>query len=255
MTSVPASAGTRQQCQPPSSLVRFTAPLSRFPDVLLSGEPVRIVALGSSSTEGIGASNPGAGYPVRLQAELRRRLPGPTITVDNLGISGQLASDMLRRIKTQVLPRRPALVIWQTGVNDAVQQVNIEVFRHTVLQGIDKLQKSGVDVVLLDMQYFPGAEKIPNFSRYLVAMRQIAKDQRVPLVQRYAIMRHLVSSAQYTPRQLLASDLFHPNDFTYDCLGKVLANALQDEVKRSRQARHLSARVKQAGDVLNAPVH
>jgi lysophospholipase L1-like esterase len=243
------------RCQAPASLVHFTAPLPRFTEAVQSARPVRIVALGSSSTKGVGASSPKACYPAKLEAELRKRFPGRTIVVDNLGIGGQLATDMLKRITSQVLPSRPDLVIWQTGVNDAVMQVDLGIFHATVRGGVDLLRKAGIDVVLLDMQYFPGAEKIPNFASYLVAMREIAGEQRVPLLQRYAIMKHFVMSARYAPQDLLAPDLFHPNDFSYACLGNVLADALQDEVTRTPDAKRPVAPTRQAGDPVVPVVH
>jgi acyl-CoA thioesterase I len=212
------------------SLLRFTAPTPVLAARLAAKKLVLIVALGSSSTQGIGASSPMAAYPYRLQAELRTRFPASDINVLNSGVGGQLASDMLRRIKNDVLPLHPALVIWQTGVNDAMAHVDVAEFRKTVQLGVERMRSAGVDVVLLDMQYFPGAEKVRDFTRYLVAMRQIADQQKIPILQRFAIMKHLVTSAQFTARQLLAADLFHPNDLTYGCLGHMLADALQDEV-------------------------
>ena len=239
--------------------MNFRAPLPRFSAALAGNKPIRIVALGSSSTQGIGASSPKSCYPVRLQAELQRRFPDSKIRVDNLGIGGQLATDMLPRIKKDVLPRKPTLVIWQTGVNDAMRSVDLEKFRKTVLRGIDLLQKQNIDVVLLDMQYFPRAEKVRNFARYLVAMRQIAEARKVPILQRYAIMKHLVTSAQFTARQLLAKDLFHPNDVTYGCLGRLMADALQGEVvrgaERAERVKYPADRAKQAGSVAPIPVH
>jgi lysophospholipase L1-like esterase len=227
-------AEARPRCEAPAKLIQFNAPMPNLSAALASGKPVRIVALGSSSTEGIGASSPKACYPVRLQSELRRRFPGKKIRVDNLGIGGQLATDMLPRIKNDVLPREPTVVIWQTGVNDAVRKVDIKKFRRTVSRGIESLQKHGVDVVLLDMQYFPRSEKINGFKKYVGAMREIAKEQEVPLLQRFAIMRHWVKSAIYRPQEVLAKDLFHPNDVTYGCLGRFLADAMQAKVGRSR---------------------
>jgi lysophospholipase L1-like esterase len=246
-------AGAKPRCEAPASLVRFNAPLPKFAATLIANRPVHIVALGSSSTQGIGASSPKSCYPVRLQAELQRRFPESEITVDNLGVGGQLATDMLPRITKDVLPRKPTLVIWQTGVNDAMRHVDLETFRHTVERGIDRLQKAGIDVVLLDMQYFPRAEKVRDFARYLVAMRQIAEARKVPIVQRFAIMKHLVTSTQFTAQQLLAADLFHPNDLSYGCLGRLMADALQGEVVRGEvvrgvdQVTYPAATTKQAG--------
>jgi lysophospholipase L1-like esterase len=238
--------------------VRFDAPLPKFAAALAKGEPVRIVALGSSSTQGIGASSPKACYPVKLQAELLQRFPQSKITVENLGIGGQLATDMLRRIKKDVIGRKPTLVIWQTGVNDAMRYVPVDKFRETVIAGVDELQRAGIDVVLLDMQYFPKAEKVRDFPRFLVAMRQIAEQRRIPILQRFAIMKNLVTSAQYTPQQLLAADQFHPNDFSYGCLGSLMAEALQGEVAAPAKAvakKYPAEPAKQAGAVAPMPVH
>lgn len=249
MTGSPASAGAPQRCQAPDNLIRFKAPLPRFASDVSSGKPVRIVALGSSSTQGVGASKPDFAYPRKLQSELRRRFPDRKITVDNLGVGGQLASDMLPRIKKEVLPRRPSLVIWQTGVNDAMRHVDLVKFRDTVVRGIDELKKQNIDVVLLDMQYFPRSEKIRDFARYVVAMQEIAAGRKVPILRRFAIMKHMVKSAQFTPQQLLASDLFHPNDVTYGCMGRMLADALQSDIAGRQLVKYPPDDGKQVGPV------
>jgi lysophospholipase L1-like esterase len=252
----PFAADAAPKCLAPTNLIHFTAPLPAFAAALEKNEPVRILALGSSSTQGIGASSPKATYPVKLQAELRRRFPDSQITVVNLGVGGQLATDMLARMKRQVIAKKPTLVFWQTGVNDAIRHVDLAQFRKTVTSGIQLLQKYGIDVVLIDMQYFPRAEKIRDFARYLVAMRQIAEAAKVPIMQRFAIMKHLVTSAQFTPRELLASDLFHPNDLSYGCLGRMLADALQGEVIDSRRTVKLPAapRARQADAAAGSPL-
>jgi lysophospholipase L1-like esterase len=242
----------------PAALLHFDAPLPKFSAALASGQPIRIVALGSSSTQGVGASSPKACYPVKLQAELQQRFPQNKVTVDNLGIGGQLATDMLVRIKKDVVKRNPTLVIWQTGVNDAMRLVNVDKFRQTVIAGIDELQRAGIDVVLLDMQYFPKAEKVREFPRFLVSMRQIAQEKRIPILQRFAIMKNLVTSAQFTPQQLLAADQFHPNDYSYGCLGKLMADALQGEVRNAPKVakqKYPAEPAKQAGAVAPLPVH
>jgi hypothetical protein len=109
------------------------------------------------------------------------------------------------------------------------------------------------------MQYFPKAEKVRDFPRFLVAMRQIADQRHIPIMQRYAIMKHLVTSAQFTAQQLLASDQFHPNDFSYGCLGRVMAEALQGEVtdfaKATVQRKYPAEPAKQAGNGGPLPVH
>jgi lysophospholipase L1-like esterase len=225
------AADAGQRCQAPRELVHFKAPLLRMARVMRSETDVRIAALGSSSTAGTGASSPKACYPSQLQAELSRRFPGKSFHVANLGVGGQLARDMLARIDTQVMPLKPSLVIWQTGVNDAMQNVGIDGFRAALARGVDKILAQGVDVILLDMQYFPKGEKLPGYKEYLRVMRQVAEERKIPILHRYDIMKHLVTTAQFTSEQLLANDSFHQNDLGYGCLSDLLADAIEGDLK------------------------
>ena len=52
-------------CDAPISVIRFTNPLTRMTEELTSGKPITIVAIGSSSTAGSGASSLAASYPSR----------------------------------------------------------------------------------------------------------------------------------------------------------------------------------------------
>ena len=228
---VAQAAEAGQRCRAPRELVHFKAPLLRMARVMKTDKVVRIAALGSSSTEGVGASSKKACYPSQLQAELDRRFPGKSFHVANLGVGGQLARDMLARIDTQVLPQKPSLVIWQTGVNDALRNVGIDGFRAALARGVDKILAQGVDVVLLDMQYFPRGEKLPAYKEYLRVMRQVAEERKIPILHRYDIMKHFVTTAQFTQAQMLSSDKFHQNDFGYGCLSDLLADAIEGDLK------------------------
>jgi lysophospholipase L1-like esterase len=222
---------TKPHCQIPKDLARFNAPLPNLTQNVAALNGVHIIALGSSSTAGSGASSQLASYPARLDAELDRRFPRKDFIVTNYGTGGQLASDMLARIKEDVLVQMPALVIWQTGVNDAVQDVGLELFQETLERGVRELKRAGIDVILVDMQFYPRSERVAVYGDYLKAMRTVANEQNIPLFSRFAIMKHLVKSGQYTSSQLLAPDNFHLNDLSYGCLADLLADAIEEQVK------------------------
>src|SRR5262249_20431314 len=137
-------------------------------------------------------------------------------------------SDMLSRIDREVLPQKPDLVIWQTGVNDAIVGVDLDDFRMELAQGIDAFKAAGVEVILLDLQYYPRAERVAGYRDYLDTMSQVAKEKGVALLRRHAFMKYLVDSRQFTPAQILAPDLFHLNDLSYRCLGQLVAEAIGD---------------------------
>lgn len=189
-------------------------------------EPITIVALGSSSTWGAGASSREHTYPAQLERELRSAWP-VKLAVINAGVGGQLARDMTARIDTDVAPHRPQLVLWQTGVNDAMKGVPLDAFRAELSAGIEKLRATGADVVLIDQQFYPRFETVQNGPQYLAAVREAGEKFRVPVVQRFRIMQHLLASAQFTTETMLSKDLFHMNDQSYDCIGHLLARSLE----------------------------
>src|SRR5947208_5053698 len=67
--------------------------LARTRVQLTRGQALTIVAIGSSSTEGAGASSDAASYPSRLEALLSARFPAIPIRVLNRGIGGEEEAD------------------------------------------------------------------------------------------------------------------------------------------------------------------
>ncbi len=55
---------------------------------------LRIVAMGSSSTQGYGASNPQFAYPAQLKMKLEAAMPGIKVHVWNKGVGGEDAAEM-----------------------------------------------------------------------------------------------------------------------------------------------------------------
>ncbi len=227
------SAGTAlaaAPCTAPKEMVQFTAPLTNLVKAFHSTKLIRIVALGSSSTAGSGASSPAASYPAQLDDELERRFDGWDFKVMNLGVGGQIASDMLERMDKQVLPREPHLVLWQTGVNDAIRDIGVESYRKTLKAGVEKLRAHGIDVILIQMQFYPKSERVHGYTDYLQVMHEVAAEEEIPVFRRFTIMKHFIKSGQFTAAQLLSPDQFHMNDLSYGCLAGLLADAIEDQI-------------------------
>jgi acyl-CoA thioesterase I len=104
-------------CVAPADLVRLDLPLRRTARRLDSHKLLMIVALGSSSTAGAGASSAETTYPSQLMVDLAQRFKTQPIMVLNRGISGERAVDMLARFDESVSAERPDLVLWQVGTN------------------------------------------------------------------------------------------------------------------------------------------
>jgi acyl-CoA thioesterase-1 len=184
------------------------------------GRPLTIVALGSSSTEGAGASSPQASYPARLEAALRAALPGRTVRVINAGRSGQTSDEMLARIETQVVHRRPALVIWQAGGNEALKGKSPEEFARVMREGLRRLAAAGIPVVLMDNQRSPRMVGAGG-ERFDAVLADLARPQGIGLFRRGAWQ-----AAAPDPAALNAEDGLHMNDAGYACLASALAEAI-----------------------------
>src|SRR5262249_8795305 len=86
----PAVANTAMPtCNVPPDLIRLANPLPRLAKKVMAGEPIAIVAIGSSSTSGAGASSPASNYPSRLLIELQQHFPKVSITMSNRGVGGE----------------------------------------------------------------------------------------------------------------------------------------------------------------------
>lgn len=228
--AVAGSAVAAPPCTAPKDLVRFTAPLTNLVQAFRATKLIRVVALGSSSTAGSGASSPHASFPAQLDDELERRFDGWDFKVTNLGVGGQLASHMLERMGHDVFPREPHLVLWQTGVNDAIRDVGAENFRKTLKAGVEQLRAHGIDVILVNMQFYPKSERVQGYTDYLRAMHEVAAAEEIPVFRRFSIMKHFIKSGQFSAAQLLSPDLFHMNDLSYGCLAVLMADAIEDQV-------------------------
>jgi lysophospholipase L1-like esterase len=194
---------------------------------LRSGQPVTIVAIGSSSTEGIGVSSPKAAYPALLQEWLPKAFPGSSVSVLNKGKSRQINQELVARLEWDVLAYKPDLVIWQTGTNDAVEWRDLNAFRRSVIYAVNTLRSQGIEVILMDGQFYPEVANSSRYYRYQQALAEIAEWVKVPLVPRYIIMKQLVTELRLPLNYLLAEDQLHPNDFTHACIATYIVGLLQ----------------------------
>ena len=213
-------------CSAPQELTRFKVKLSNTARAVRSRNPLDIVAIGSSSTAGVGASDPAHTYPARLAEELQERWPQVAVNVINKGIGGELAQQMLTRFQRDVLPYHPQLVIWQTGSNQLLKSENVEGYAATLREGISRLKAVEADVVLMDPQFAPRVVARRMHLAVVDAIAAVGNDMNVAVFQRFAVMRHWVSSRQYKIEEIISSDGLHMNDLSYGCLARLLAGGL-----------------------------
>jgi len=232
----PANAGTALSapfpCSAPKALAGFDHPLRHTARRLARGEPLTIVAIGSSSTAGAGASSPAANYPSRLAVELKQRFPGQQITVLNRGVNGEETADMMARFETDVIAEHPQLVLWQVGTNSVLRDHPLEDHSALLREGIDQLRDAGADVVLIDPQYAPKVIVKSETPAMVDLIALAAKEDNVGLFHRFAIMRDWYEVRHIPFETLLSPDGLHMNDGSYACVAKLLATAISEASTR-----------------------
>jgi acyl-CoA thioesterase-1 len=215
-----------------SPVATETAALPHVAARLDHREPLTIVAFGSSSTEGVGASSPAHAYPARLQDDLQAALPaGETVSVVNRGIGGEDADDMLGRLARDVIAAKPDLVIWQTGTNDPLRKLPLDRFEAETRDGIQRMRAAGIDVVLMEQQDCRMMRATPGALDYRDAVRRIGAAMAVPVVRRYDLIHRWLGDGSATEAQLMAPDGLHMADAGYERLAAEVASELLDEAK------------------------
>jgi acyl-CoA thioesterase-1 len=235
VAAAPASATAAARtamCRVTTEQVRFDLPLVRTARLLASGAPIKIVALGSSSTYGAGASTSAASYPSRLAEELARHFPGHEITVLNRGVNGDEAADMLARLDTAVIAEKPDLVLWQVGTNSVLRDKAVLPHANLLHEGLQRLKATGADVVLIDPQFAPRVISKPNCEGMVSLIATAAKAEHVGVFHRYELMRRWRESEHLPFETFISADGLHMNDWSYACLAKALGIAIAEAATR-----------------------
>jgi lysophospholipase L1-like esterase len=227
-----ASQAQQPVCSASAEYAQFDRPLIGTARRLAGGEPLTIVAIGSSSTAGAGASSPDASYPNRLAVELKKRFPAADITVLNRGVNGEETADMMARFDKDVFAAHPQLVLWQVGTNSVLRDRPLQQHAEQMREGIDELKASGVDVVLIDPQYSPkviGAPETPDMVDQIAAA---SKEKNVDLFHRFAQMREWHDNQHLSFDAFVSPDGLHMNDWGYACWAKILSRAIAEAATR-----------------------
>jgi hypothetical protein len=218
----PARAAERLACDIPRYLLFGNNDLSRVEAAVSKDQRLTIAVFGTGSSILAGPEGPRSAYPARLEAALQRRLPDTVaVKVHTLVRTRMIAEDMAQGLGKLLIDEKPDLVVWQTGTIDAMRRIEPEDFRAALDEGVEKLQKGGSDVILMNMQYSPRTETMVALGPYADVMRVVAQQHEAPLFDRLAIMRHWSDTGAFdlyaTGKDNVLARRVH------DCIGRGLA--------------------------------
>jgi lysophospholipase L1-like esterase len=203
-------------------------------------QPLRVVAFGSSSTVGIGATSKQYCYPSQLQMILSAKLRAPVVVI-NRGVGGDDVDDMMLRLSA-VIDEKPDLVIWQTGSNDALRAVPVDHFIADTRDGILRMRSAGIDVMLMEPQLSERLRQAEHPDAFRAAVRALGQEMGIPVIRRYDMMQQWLASGQLSYQQMMSGDRLHMTDGGYQLLAQAVADIIisdsvmtQDAVQTDRQ--------------------
>ena len=186
---VTADAQSMRHCRAKTKLFELGASLPIARKAITERKHLRIVTLGSSSTAAYGVSNPVYAYPAQLNIGLEKALPGVDVEVLNRVNDEQGVEEMAARMRADMMPRLPSLMIWQTGTNAAMHHVPLNIFERRLRERIGLGKSLGADFVLMSLQYVLAVVSLPDEQGYERVMARVARELGVGLFRRYDIMR------------------------------------------------------------------
>ncbi len=214
-------AAEKQVCEIPGYLLSGSYELKRVEQAVAKDRRLTIAVVGTGSSILAGPEGPRSAYPARLEATLVQRLPSVAVKVVTLVRTRMSAEDLARGMGKLLIDEKPDLVIWQTGTLDAIRRIDTDVFRAALDDGVETLQKAGVNVILMNMQYSPRTDMMVALGPYADIMRVVAQHHDLALFDRLAIMRHWSDVGAFdlyaAGKEPLLAQRVH------DCIGRAIA--------------------------------
>lgn len=181
-------------CDLPLPSAAGTAALPRVAAQLTGASPqLDVLVVGSATVLG-GLDRPSGGFPEAMAAALRTLRPGIKVNLTVHGRRGEMATNMLALLGSELAARPAALVVWQTGTMEAVRHIPPAAFAATVADGERLVHGHNADLVLVDPLYSALLEARADLAPYRAAMFATLADgaadgSGTAVLDRYGLMR------------------------------------------------------------------
>lgn len=152
--------------------------LAEKADVEIIEQPLTILALGDSLTEGLGVA-PDDNYPAQLEAKLQQ-MGYKNAKVVNSGLSGETSTGLVNRLDW-VAQTKPDITILTIGANDAIRGLDVATIEANIRTAVKSLQDNGSEVILGGMQIYDnlGNDYVKSFS---AIYPRVAEDMGIAMI-------------------------------------------------------------------------
>lgn len=152
--------------------------ISEQDNVATIEQPITILALGDSLTEGLGV-DADDNYPAQLESKLKQ-MGYANVEVVNSGLSGETSTGLVNRLDW-VTQTQPDITILTIGANDAMRGLDVATVEANIRTAVKHLQDNGSEVILGGMQIYDnlGNDYVQSFSDIY---SRIAEDMDVLMI-------------------------------------------------------------------------
>lgn len=182
----------------------------------INSQGTNIICFGDSVTFGHGA-NPGEDYPSVLNNMTN-------FSVINAGADSDTSTDGLQRIDSDVLEKKPLLVIIEFGGNDFLKKVPTQETIQNIKTMVDRIQAKGAMVAIFDIS----AGMI--MSHYRSVFRNIASEKQAIFIP--DLLKGIITDPQ------LKSDFIHPNNIGYKMVASRIYRAIIPYLNQNTLTKH-----------------
>ena len=123
-------------------------------------------------------------------------LPGRTIHVESVGRRNSTVAEQASLINKQVLPRKPALVIWNLGRTDTRRGLPPANMARALDRGLEQLRRQHIDTIVMDPPYHPQFEAFYRTDDYRQYIRWTMNLHDQPYLNRYDMIDYWASTGR-----------------------------------------------------------
>lgn len=187
-------------------------------------------------------------YPQKVAQMLRKLYPATPFSVINSGLNGSTATAGYDRLKKDVLPQKPDLLVVCLGLNDSnAEMEGIETYKTALRNIFHAAKEADIETIFMTPNMFnthsgkvepgeilePLAEVFAKrqlkgvFDAYMDAARQICREENVTLCDCYAIWKIMFESGIDTT-SLLSNGLNHPIRKMHELFAQQIVQIIQN---------------------------
>ncbi|MDO4681187.1 MAG: hypothetical protein Q4B17_00155 [Lautropia sp.] len=215
--AAPDTAGTAQQirhCQVPASLLPPPIKLPGLSGALVRNQQdVLVIVLGAEAV----STNDGGARGIRslgsrarareqripLGSRLQTRLGhdlGPLVQqrlkVESVGKPHSTVAEQAALIGKQILPRKPALVVWNLGLSDVSRGQPPARLARALDRGLAQLRKQRIDTIVVDLPFHPQYEALYRTDDYRQYIRWTMNSHDQPFLRRFDMVDYWDSTGR-----------------------------------------------------------